>query len=58
MSLSKQFVRYLKAVELIGPEVCNLHGGEAGFQLRHMLVSVFALLKDGEKQDFQTGTLP
>lgn len=53
MSLSKQFVRYLKAVELVGPEVCDLHRGEAGFQVRYMLVSVFALLKDGEKQDFK-----
>lgn len=57
MSLRKQFVRYLKAVEFIAPEVCNLHRGEALFQIRYVLVFVSALLKDGEKQDFQTGIL-
>lgn len=47
MSLRMQLVRYLKAVEFIGPEVCNLHRGEALLQVRYVLVFVSALLKDG-----------
>jgi hypothetical protein len=47
-------MRYLKTIEFVAPEVCNLHGGQAAFQVRYVLVFVFALLKDREKQDFQT----
>lgn len=47
MPLRKQLVRYLKAVEFVAPEVCNLHKGQALFQIRYVLVLVFALLKDG-----------
>lgn len=50
----KRSVRYLKAEELIAPEVRDLHRGKALLQTGYMLVFVFALLKDGEKQDFQT----
>lgn len=47
MSLRKQFARYLKAVEFIAAEVCDLHRGETLFQIRYVLVFVFALFKDG-----------
>lgn len=46
-------LRYLHAAELIVPAVCRLHGGEATFQIQHVLVSVFALLKGGQKKNFK-----
>lgn len=50
MQHSKQqysLLRYLIAEELIAPEVCNRHRGEAVFQIGYVLVFVFALLKGG-----------
>ena len=49
----KQIRRYLQGVELIVPEVCNLQRGQAVFQIRYMLVLVFALLRDCKNRIFK-----